>query len=192
LTKTVFGLLRHGQTDWNAQLRLQGVSDIPLNEVGLLQAQKSLDNLSATDWDVILASPLSRSIQTATVIADSFGLEVSILPELIERSFGEAEGLSHTEWRRVFESQEPIPGLESMEALEERAQLLLDRVSRDFAGKRVLAISHGSLIRKVIRMVSNQTLPRDGDRMENLSLNIFEHENGTWEISSYSSNSLAN
>lgn len=191
MTNTVLGLVRHGQTDWNAQLRLQGVSDIPLNSTGILQAKLASERVVREDWDVVLASPLSRARATAQVFAKKFGLEVGIVPELIERSFGEAEGLSHSEWRRVFESHEPIPGLESMEALEQRSHLLLEKIALDYSGLRVLAVSHGSLIRKVLRIVSNLELPLPEDRMENLSLSKLLHSDGVWTVSDYSSKSLA-
>jgi len=191
LTETILGLVRHGQTDWNAQLRLQGVSDIPLNETGILQAQLAASQVNAADWDVILASPLSRAKDTAKAFAVKFGLEIEIVPDLIERSFGEAEGLSHSEWRRVFESHEPIPGLESMEDLEARSIRLLETIATTYQGKRVLAISHGSLIRKVLRIVSNLELPLPQDRMENLSLSTLIHSDGQWSVSTYSSKSLA-
>ena len=191
MTETILGLVRHGQTDWNAQLRLQGVSDIPLNATGVLQARLAVNQVNSADWDVVLASPLSRARDTAKAFAIKFGLEVEIVPDLIERSFGEAEGLSHSEWRRVFESHEPIPGLESMEDLEARSIRLLETIASAYQGKRVLAISHGSLIRKVLRIVSNLELPLPQDRMENLSLSTLVHSDGQWSVRTYSSKSLA-
>jgi broad specificity phosphatase PhoE len=101
LTETHLGLLRHGQTDWNIDLRLQGSSDIPLNETGIKQAQLAADYLLDSHWDLVLASPLSRAHDTAKIVASALGLEIVIIPELIERSFGVAEGMSHSEWRNL-------------------------------------------------------------------------------------------
>ncbi len=57
MSKTILGLLRHGQTDWNVQGRLQGTSDIPLNEMGLRQAQAAANAIDARDWDMVVSSP---------------------------------------------------------------------------------------------------------------------------------------
>jgi len=191
LTNTVLGLVRHGQTDWNAQLRLQGSSDIPLNEIGIAQAKSAAVKFNISDWDVIAASPLSRAKDTAQEIAEILGLRVVIIPELIERSFGEAEGLSHTEWRTRFESKEPIPGLESMEDLEARSNRLLEIIANEYDGLRVLGVSHGSLIRKLVKIASQGELPLSNDRLENLSLNRLSHQDGQWSVSHYSPISLA-
>ncbi len=191
MTNTVLGLVRHGQTDWNAQLRLQGSSDIPLNEIGIAQAKSAAVKFNISDWDVIAASPLSRAKDTAQAIAEILGLRVVIIPELIERSFGEAEGLSHTEWRTRFESKEPIPGLESMEELEARSNRLLEIIANEYDGLRVLGVSHGSLIRKLVKIASQGELPLSNDRLENLSLNRLSHQDGQWSVSHYSPISLA-
>ncbi|MBU6144042.1 MAG: phosphoglycerate mutase family protein [Acidobacteria bacterium] len=191
MTNTVLGLVRHGQTDWNAQLRLQGSSDIPLNETGIAQAKSAAVKFNISDWDVIAASPLSRAKDTAQEIAEILGLRVVIIPELIERSFGEAEGLSHTEWRTRFESKEPIPGLESMEELEARSNRLLEIIANEYDGLRVLGVSHGSLIRTLVKIASQGELPLSNDRLENLSLNRLSHQDGQWSVSHYSPISLA-
>ena len=63
------GLLRHGQTDWNIDFRLQGVTDVELNETGIRQAQLAAESLHADDWDFIASSPLSRAKVTAEIVA---------------------------------------------------------------------------------------------------------------------------
>jgi probable phosphoglycerate mutase len=88
MTLTTFALIRHGQTDWNAQRRLQGSSDIPLNDVGRGQAQDAVAILSGYEWDAIVSSPLSRAAETADLIAAGLGLTVARrVPELTERDF---------------------------------------------------------------------------------------------------------
>ena len=89
MTLTTFALVRHGQTDWNAERRLQGATDIPLNDVGRGQARDAVGVLAAYEWDAIVSSPLSRAAETADLIAEGLGLTVSRrVPELTERSFG--------------------------------------------------------------------------------------------------------
>lgn len=187
MTETRFGLLRHGQTDWNINFLLQGVTDIPMNETGIEQVKLAAKAIRAHDWDVVLTSPLSRAKQTAEIIASHAGFDEIIEQELlIERSFGEAEGLSHEQWRAKYADLDEIPGGESRSQLAARSQQLLDQVVANFAGKRVLAISHGALIRGLIAIASNDELPRDGERLGNASLNVVSHFESAWKISSYS------
>lgn len=191
MTETILGLLRHGQTDWNIDLRLQGSTDIPLNETGKEQARQAALALNPEDWDLIIASPLSRARDTAEIIAQELSMNVVIVPELIERSFGAAEGLDHASWRKLYESHVPIEGLESLEDLRLRTHLLLDLIANEYSGQRVLAVSHGAFIRKVLTIVTNGELPRDGERLSNASLNRFMHQDNLWTITDYKPEALA-
>ena len=192
MTETHFGLLRHGQTDWNINFLLQGVTDIPMNETGIEQIKLAAKAIRIEDWDLVLSSPLSRARQTAEIIASHVGFPEIVEQELlIERSFGEAEGLSHEQWRAKYANLDEIPGGESRTQLQERSKLLLNTMSKNFAGKRVLAISHGALIRSLLAEVSNNELPRDGERLGNASLNVVEHSNNIWKVRKYSLEPLA-
>ncbi len=191
MTETILGLLRHGQTDWNIDLRLQGSTDIPLNETGKEQARQAALALNPEDWDLVIASPLSRARDTAEIIAQELSMNVVIVPELIERSFGAAEGLDHASWRKLYESHLPIEGLESLEDLRLRTYLLLDLIANEYSGQRVLAVSHGAFIRKVLTIVTNGELPRDGERLSNASLNRFMHQDNLWTITDYKPEALA-
>jgi uncharacterized phosphatase len=187
LTNTHLGLLRHGQTDWNINFLLQGVTDIPMNQTGIEQVKLAAKAIRAEDWDVVLTSPLSRARQTAEIIASQHGYTEIIEQELlIERSFGEAEGLSHEQWRAKYSNLDVIPGGESRTQLAERSRLLLETISQELAGKRVLAISHGALIRALIAIASNNELPRDGERLGNASLNVVRHSDNSWQVVNYS------
>lgn len=190
MTETTLGLLRHGQTDWNIDLRLQGSTDIPLNENGRSQAIVAAAVMNRQDWDVIITSPLSRARDTAQIVAEQLGMNVVIVPELIERSFGVAEGLDHASWRKLYESHEEIEGLESLEDLRLRTVLLLDLIANEYSGQRVLAVSHGAFIRKVLTIITNGELPREGERLSNASLNRFMHSDGLWTITDYRPESL--
>ena len=187
MTNTHLGLLRHGQTDWNINFLLQGVTDIPMNQTGIEQVKLAAQAIRAEDWDVVLTSPLSRARQTAEIIASQHGYTEIIEQELlIERSFGEAEGLSHEQWRAKYSNLDVIPGGESRTQLAQRSRLLLETISQELAGKRVLAISHGALIRTLIAIASNNELPRDGERLGNASLNVVKHNNNSWQVVNYS------
>lgn len=88
-----FYVLRHGQTDWNVEMRLQGATDIPLNDTGRLQAREAATRFMGIGIDHILTSPLSRASETASIVGDLLGLKPAIEPRLIERNFGHFEGL---------------------------------------------------------------------------------------------------
>jgi broad specificity phosphatase PhoE len=187
LTNTHLGLFRHGQTDWNINFLLQGVTDIPMNQTGIEQVKLAGLAIKAEDWDVVLTSPLSRAKQTAEIIASQLGFSEIIEQELlIERSFGEAEGLSHEQWRAKYSNLDQIPGGESRTQLARRSDFLLGKISEEHPGKRVLAISHAALIRNLISIASNNQLPRDGERLGNASLNVVKHSNNSWEVVNYS------
>ena len=191
MTKTVVGILRHGQTDWNIDFRLQGVTDIPLNETGIAQARDAAAVIDTNDWDLILTSPLSRARATAEIVAEVNGFQqAEVEPLLLERSFGEAEGLGHEEWRAKYADTNLVPGGESLSELEARANLLLDKLAADHAGRRVLAVSHGALIRKLLRIVSGGEFPRDGERLGNASMSIFTHDGSGWSIQRYEPRTL--
>lgn len=191
LTKTVLGLLRHGQTDWNIDFRLQGVTDIPLNETGIAQAQDAAVAIDQEAWDVVLSSPLSRAVDTAKIVVRENNFPALQIEELLlERSFGEAEGLSHDEWRARYADTNTVPGGESLLELQLRSEKLLAHFAERFAGKRVLAVTHGALIRKLLRIVSNNEFPRDGERLGNACLSVFVHENGAWRVENYDPRTL--
>ena len=85
-------LVRHGQTAWNFERRLQGTTDIPLNDTGREQAATVAPRLTGT-WDVVVSSPLGRARETAQIIADALGLELGgTYPDVVERHYGDAEG----------------------------------------------------------------------------------------------------
>ena len=197
MTKTTIGLLRHGQTNWNIDFRLQGVTDIPLNETGIEQARVAGRVIAKAAeagqvWDLILSSPLSRARDTAVMVGEAIGIAgVSVEELLLERSFGEAEGLSHEEWKSKYNDTNHVPGGETVEQLEARSWVLLQRLLDHHEGKNVLTVSHGALIRTLLRLVSNGKFPRDGERLGNACLSVFEHSPETgWVVSSYEPKTL--
>ena len=189
MTNTIVGLLRHGQTDWNIDLRLQGTTDIPMNEVGvgqILQAARHLD----TDWDFVLSSSLGRAKQSAQIVADFLGLPPVIEdPLLMERAFGIGEGLTYAQWQEKYANLDEIPGAESKDQIVARARLLLEHFERNFAGAKVLAVSHGALIRFVLGEVSSGTVPPPGQRLQNASLHVIRHQ-GSWQLDAWAPNPL--
>ena len=189
MTTTYIGLFRHGQTDWNIDFRLQGTSDIPMNETGVEQVKNATRALGG-HWEVAVTSPLGRAIQTAQIATDFLGLDTALVePLLLERSFGDAEGMLYEDWRELL-AQAAVPGCESIAELETRCHRLLERIVKDHEGKRVLAVSHGALIRKVLNLVSKNEFPREGERLGNASLSVIAFDGSKWRIEDYRPHTL--
>lgn len=190
MTETTLGLLRHGQTDWNIDLRLQGTADIPMNAFGIAQVELAAKRLLEQGWDVVLSSPLGRAKQSAEIVSSFLGIEqVSIEPLLLERSFGIGEGLTYAEWGEKYSKLDEIPGAESASDVARRSQLLLDHIAREFQGAKILAVSHGALIRFVLSEVTSGTVPPPGERLQNASLHTLRHQ-GSWQLDAWAPNPL--
>lgn len=174
---TTVGLFRHGQTDWNIDMRLQGTADIPMNQFGIAQVTRAAEVLALSKWDVILASPLGRAKQSAEIIQSTLGLsELKIESLLLERSFGIGEGMDYKTWQEQFAHLDSIPGAESTAAVQSRARQLLEFLEREYEGASVLAVSHGALIRFVLNEVSEGQVPPKGERLQNASLHVIRRQ----------------
>ncbi|WP_443750488.1 histidine phosphatase family protein [Asticcacaulis solisilvae] len=90
----MFFVLRHGQTDWNLEARLQGSTDIALNDTGRQQARHAGEVLTGHGIDRIIVSPLSRAMETAQLVGKALNLAPEIDPRLTERNFGQFEGMT--------------------------------------------------------------------------------------------------
>ena len=148
--------LRHGQTEWNAELRMQGTKDVPLNETGIAQiraACRRMEEEGSLPFAGIVSSPLLRARQSADICAETFGLPVLENAAFRERSFGELEGLTVGEIRLRYGigDVEQILGsrygVESMQSLAERVDAGLAWLRRTYGGQSALAVTHGSVIR---------------------------------------------
>ena len=117
---TYVAFVRHGQTDWNRDDRMQGSSDIPLNNTGREQAQAVIHALGDRSWDVVVSSPLLRARETAEIVATSLGLELGpSYPEFVERSYGSLEGANATATIERWPNKE-YPDAESLASVVER------------------------------------------------------------------------
>jgi broad specificity phosphatase PhoE len=157
-----------------------------MNATGIEQVRTAARAINKDDWDIIFTSPLGRARETAEIIAEQLGFsEVQQQDLLIERSFGEAEGLAYEQWKAMYSNLDEIPGGESKSELIARSELLLDTFRATHPGKRVLAVSHGALIRTVLSVSSKNELPREGERLGNASLNIVSHLETSWSVTKY-------
>jgi broad specificity phosphatase PhoE len=151
---TVLLLVRHGETDWNADGRLQGQTDRPLSEYGRRQARQLADELADEDVEAIYASDLSRARETAEIVAERLRLPVGLDADLREKDWGTWEGLTPVERDRV-----EFVG-ESTEAHQERMLRALRRIAeRHPDGGRVLVVTHGGSMRRVQTAALGWALP---------------------------------
>jgi uncharacterized phosphatase len=141
-------LVRHGETDWNRQHRIQGLTDIPLNETGREQARAAGRLLARRDWDGILASPLSRAMDTAAIIAEETDLAApEPMPALVERNYGEGEGLDFAEINRRYPDRAAVPGQETRDEVIARVVPALRELAAARPGQSLIVVSHGGAIR---------------------------------------------
>jgi probable phosphoglycerate mutase len=172
MTLTTFALVRHGQTDWNAERRLQGATDIPLNDVGRGQARDAVAVLAPYQWDAIVSSPLSRAAETADLIAEGLGLTVARrVPELTERSFGPAEGMQAGPELEALRVPGGFKGAESEDEAATRGLAALEALAEEFRGQRLLVVTHGTLLRVTLSRAIGQTL----SSVNNAVLNLAHH-----------------
>ncbi|MCB4822968.1 histidine phosphatase family protein [Roseicella aerolata] len=142
-----FWFLRHGETDWNAQMLSQGRTDIPLNAVGIAQARRAARTLAGIGGIAsIVASPLTRARVTAEIAAEALGLPVAFDDELQEVNFGEQEGQPMGDWYDDWIAGDYTPaGAETFAGLLARAVAAVNRATTRPGP--VLIVAHGALFR---------------------------------------------
>ncbi len=170
-------LVRHGQTDWNLAGRIQGSSDIPLNDTGRGEAREAGRLLAEESWDAIVSSPLIRARETAEIIAQEIGLHtVELVPALRERHYGAAEGLTGAEAEARYAGK--VPGRETPGMVLERVRPALVDLAEEHAGQNVLVVSHGGVIGTLVRDATNHAWPERGQLIPNGSAHRFAYRDG--------------
>ena len=194
---TTLILVRHGETDWNRDRRIQGSTDIPLNDTGREQARDAAAGLRETLElpTFMAASDLSRARETAEILAGELDLAAPLLyPELRERGYGIAEGMRIEDYFERWGDWQgaDVPEAETPEALRARAVAGLTKVVHDVrrstapSAASVIVVTHGALIREVIRHASGGTLPLEGERLANASAHTVLFERERLRLLSYS------
>jgi broad specificity phosphatase PhoE len=169
---TTFYIVRHGQTDWNVNKRVQGHTDIPLNETGELQAKELGEKFRNIQFDLAFSSDLMRAKRTAEIILLERKLEVATTELLRERNFGNFEGKpgdALTAFRDLLEKlteeekvSHPDNNIESDENVATRLVTFLRETAITHLGKTILATSHGGVLRVLLVRLgygTEETLP---------------------------------
>lgn len=178
----LIGLIRHGLTDWNAVGKIQGQSDIPLNDEGRRQAEMLGDRLLQEPyrWDYCITSSLSRAAETGKIVAAKLGVPLLEPDDRIrERAYGQVEGMTaearETKWGKDWKLLSL--GQESDEALQVRGLAFLEDITARFPGKNVLIISHGGFLAQLYTALYKD---KYSERLGNLSLTILEKKEQEW------------
>jgi probable phosphoglycerate mutase len=186
-------LIRHGETVWNQQGRMQGQHDSPLTPTGLQQARQLARRLKDVSFTALYSSDLGRAHQTARCIADASGHEVISDAALRERHFGIFEGLTnaemqlrHAEEHALFAKRDPqysMPGGESQNEFRDRVVTALERIAQRHEDERIVVVSHGLVLDALYRTTCNMAFdaPR-GFPLLNCSVNTFRYGSDGWTV----------
>jgi 2,3-bisphosphoglycerate-dependent phosphoglycerate mutase len=186
-------LIRHGETDWNRLQRFQGHLDVPLNDRGLMQAERLAERLATESFDAFYCSDLVRTQQTAQPAALRLGLPLTARPGLREQGFGVLEGLSAAEvierhpqawadWLRFDPDFAPTGG-ECTRAFHARVLDEVLALASRHADGRIAVVTHGGVLDMLWRTVRAE--PLHGPRtcaIPNAGLNRLQMRQGSFEI----------
>lgn len=194
--RTRICIIRHGETDWNVEKRIQGHTDIPLNDTGRAQALAMAFNAAHQRFDAIYSSDLLRAMETAAALAQREDHSVKPLPQLRERHYGIFQGLTaaeaavrHPEAHSHYLARDPNYDFETGESLTAFAGRVaegIDWLVRHHAGQTIAAVSHSGVLDIVYRRATGRALntPRDF-KIPNCALNWFHFDGQGWHLKSW-------
>lgn len=183
-------LVRHGETEWNALMKFQGQTDVPLSDKGRRQAELLGKRLAGEKIQGFYASDLRRAYETATILSGFHGLEVKAVPELRELNFGFWEGLTTKEIKASFANElvkwwdsplsTRIPGGETLGEMVERSVLAVKNIVERHDDGNVVVVTHGGAIRSIVGSILGMDLNKYWRlRLDNACLNIIDFP--AWE-----------
>lgn len=186
-------LIRHGETDWNAERRWQGKAPTPLNGRGLEQAQRLAAYLRRRPIGSIYSSDLVRAWQTASILGEALGLAPRPESRLRELNVGVFQGLTPSECLarypddyarfREFVLEFVIPNGESRLQLQERMAVAWHEIAANAKGPEVVIVSHGGAIRMLLlKLFAHHADLIDTASFENTSITTAAHEHGRWQL----------
>lgn len=196
MSSTRFIVVRHGETAWNAQGRIQGHLDSPLNEEGLAQAILVGERLARESIDAIFCSDLGRVLQTVQPLVDRVRIEPIRQEQLRERCLGIFQGLTSAECQTRHpqdyarfhgrEVDHVVPGGESIRQVYGRVSAYFDAKAREHAGRTVVVVTHGGILDALYRHVTGTPLEKLRDfPIYNASLNWMRWEADRWHLEAW-------
>lgn len=157
-------VVRHGQTIWNLEGRVQGVSDIPLTDAGIKEAMKLQKLVESLNIDVVISSPLKRALDTAKVIVN-YKIPINTDDRIKERSWGMNEGAKIDEvdnidcWNVMLNTK--VQSIESIQDFMYRVSNFLEDIKVRYKDKNVLVVTHSAVSRVIHYLL--ESIPEDGD-----------------------------
>lgn len=172
-------VVRHGETIWNVENRVQGISDIPLTDKGRLDATLQKDFVKSLDIDVVISSPLDRAIETAKILTD-YKFPINTDDRIKERDWGMNEGADIDSvdridcWDVILNTR--VQNIESIQDFMYRVSSFLEDIKVRYKDKKVLLVTHSAVIRVIHYLLG--TIPEDGDlsRINIPNLRIMEYD----------------
>jgi probable phosphoglycerate mutase len=189
-------IIRHGETDWNVEKRIQGHTDIPLNETGRAQALAMAFNAAHQRFHAIYSSDLARTVETAQALAQREEQEVKLLPQLRERHYGVFQGITAAQGATMYPAayayyvaRDLEYDFETGESLHQFAERVTDGINwlvRHHSGQTIAAVSHSGVLDIVYRRATGRPLhaPRDF-KIPNCALNWFHFDGQGWHLEAW-------
>ncbi|HKB81677.1 MAG TPA: histidine phosphatase family protein [Burkholderiales bacterium] len=196
MTVTTFVFVRHGETAWNVEGRIQGHLDIPLNHLGVAQAEALGKRLVREQFDAVYSSDLVRAFHTARPTVSDPDRAIVKDQRLRERHLGALQGLTGEEamagqpvaWK-AFKSRDPdleLAGGETLGEFSRRVVGFVETTLDKHAGGRILAVTHGGVLDAAYRHAAGMPLSASRNfPIYNASVNVISHDNGRWKIESW-------
>ncbi|MBN1950589.1 MAG: histidine phosphatase family protein [Bacteroidales bacterium] len=194
--KTYVTMIRHGETEWNIAMRLQGMGNSDLTEKGILQARQAAQILRHRHFDQLISSDLQRAVDTAMILNEYHQMELRTEVSLRERNFGIMEGLTREEIQLKYPDtyqgymnrmdSYQIPEGESLIDFFARVTKGVTKISEECRGKKILIVTHGGVLDCMMRMIFDipLTAPRKFS-IYNASVNEFSYHRGEWNLSTW-------
>ncbi len=180
---TTFGLLRHGQTEWNVLKKIQGSADSPLTTKGRAETGQWVETLKRYDWDQIIASDLGRVRATVDIINQELDLPVTFDPNLREQFWGDWEGLTIPFIKENFKEDLACrvamgwdfsaPGGETRLAVKDRVLAALLRCAQKWPGQKILVVCHQGVVKSVLYSITQREfLPGEDPLLQHNCLHL--------------------
>lgn len=177
-------IVRHGETDWNRAGKLQGATDVPLNEEGRKQAVACGKFFEDIAIQAIFTSPLQRASKTAKIINEQLHLPLIQIDAFRERTFGTAEGMTYEERSKVY-PRKNYPNQESFKAFRKRLVRGLQEIYEAYPDEDVALIAHGAVIHTLFQIVQNADFFPKNARLSNGGVSTIYSKGGEWWLEAY-------
>lgn len=191
--RTLFGLLRHGETEWNTLKKIQGLENSPLTPNGVTQTRAWLPTLQKWDWDLIYASDLGRVKQTVALLNETLQIPIHYDVRLREQNWGDWEGrtIASIQLEQAEELKTRVargwdfsaPGGETRASVRDRVFMALQEIACNNPGKNILIACHQGIIKAILYHLSNRAfLPEEDSIIQANNLHLIANNDSVFTI----------